>query len=350
MIYPGRLMKSLVLKLSPVVVLMFAIACSGSQPPALPPAAPAAVAVAATALPAIAEPLASLFPLTIENCGITFTYDKPIEKAISLNQHVTELMLALGLEDQMIGTAYIDDFILPEYVAAYDSIDVLADEYPSREVILNTEPDFIYGGFGSAFSDENSGSQESLQDLGINSYLTHAVCDQGVDTMEDVYTDITAIGAIGGVPDRAEALIAVMKADLSSIESEIGNDISPVNVFMFDSGDDAPYTAACCGMVNALIQSAGGENIFGDVEGRWTEVSWEEVLDMDPDVIILTDAVWSTAEEKIELMNNSPVLSEMSAVINNRFIILKFSSLVPGIRIPRAIEEIAEVLYPDKFP
>jgi len=137
---------------------------------------------------------------------------------------------------------------------------------------------------------------------------------------------------------------------LSSIESEIGDGIEPVNVFMFDSGDDAPFTAACCGMVNLLIESAGGKNIFGEVEGRWTEVSWEEVLDLDPDVIILTDAVWSTAEEKIELMNNSPVLSEISAVKNKRFAVLKFSSLVPGVRIPGAIREIAEVLYPDKFP
>jgi len=374
-------MKALLLKLSLVVVLIFAVACSSSRPPAFPPAAFAPAAVAPTAEPTTAaaqvaptvptvkplttavvvpattvppvdtdEPLASLFPVTIENCGITFTYDKPIEKAISLNQHVTEMMLALGLEDQMIGTAYIDDFILPELLNAYQSLEVLADEYPSREVILNLEPDFIYGGFGSAFSDENSGSQESLQDLGINSYLTHAVCDEGADTIEDIYTDITAIGAIGGVPDMAEALIAAMKADLDSIESEIGDDVEPAYVFMFDSGNDAPYAAACCGMVNALIESAGGENIFGDVDGRWTEVSWEEVLDMDPDVIILTDAVWSTAEEKIELMNNSPVLSEMSAVVNNRFVILKFSSLVPGIRIPGAIQDIADVLYPDKFP
>ena len=182
-------MKPLLLKLSLVVVLIFAVACSSSRPPAFPPAAFAPAAVAPTAEPTTAaaqvaptvptvkplttavvvpattvppvdtdEPLASLFPVTIENCGITFTYDKPIEKAISLNQHVTEMMLALGLEDQMIGTAYIDDFILPELLNAYQSLEVLADEYPSREVILNFEPDFIYGGFGSAFSDENSGS------------------------------------------------------------------------------------------------------------------------------------------------------------------------------------------------
>ncbi|MDA0769781.1 MAG: ABC transporter substrate-binding protein [Chloroflexi bacterium] len=341
-------MKSLLFFTGLIGLLFVALACSGDEQQGPPSAGEApAVAVQPTAE---ADSEMALFPVTIENCGITFTYEAPPERAVTMNQHVTELMLALELQDHMVGTAYIDDFILPEFQDAYESIEVLAEEYPSREVLLNAEPDFIYGGFSSSFDDLNAGSQEGLMTLGIDSYLTHAVCDEGPDTMEDVYADIMNMGAIFGVPERAAALVTSIKGDLQAIRSSIGVVGEPVRAFLYDSGDDAPYTPVCCGLVTPLIEEAGGTNVFDDVEGRWSTVSWEEVIDRDPEVIILTDAVWSTAEEKIELLNNSPVLSQIAAVQNERFVILKFSSLVPGIRNQTAIRLIAEGLYPEKFP
>ena len=117
-----------------VIGLMVVLACSSSQEPLPPqppaPAAPAApvptvaVVVVPTQAPALPAPapqaptpvpeLIALYPVTVENCGISFTYDEAPTRAIAMNQHVTEVMLALGLEDNMIGTAYIDDFILAE--------------------------------------------------------------------------------------------------------------------------------------------------------------------------------------------------------------------------------------------
>ena len=75
------------------------------------------------------------FNVAIENCGFTQTFTAPPERAVSLTQHTTEIMLALGLQDKMVGTAYLDDAILPQYEAAYKQIPVLSDEYPSREVL-----------------------------------------------------------------------------------------------------------------------------------------------------------------------------------------------------------------------
>ena len=107
------------------------------------------------------------FPLTIENCGFAITYSEPPERAVTMNQAATEIMLALGLEDHLVGTAYMDDEILPEFAAAYESLPVLADEYPSQEVLFNIEPDFVYGVYHSAFGDEAAGPREALNDLDI---------------------------------------------------------------------------------------------------------------------------------------------------------------------------------------
>lgn len=114
----------------------------------------------------------SSFPVTIENCDLTTTYDAPPQRAVTMNQAATEIMLALGLEDQMVGTAYLDDAILPQYESAYASIPILSDNYPSQEVLFGVEPDFVYGVYRSAFNDEAAGSRAELAELGIASYLS----------------------------------------------------------------------------------------------------------------------------------------------------------------------------------
>jgi len=70
----------------------------------------------------------------IENCGVRVAPARPPARAVTLNQGATEVMLALGLQDRMIGTAYLDDRVAPAYAAAYRAVPVLAEEYPSREV------------------------------------------------------------------------------------------------------------------------------------------------------------------------------------------------------------------------
>ena len=324
-------------------IALAVVACGGDPAPTETPA-PAAQAAYA--------------PATIESCTAvqdeegevqtstaSYVYTEPPSRSITLNQHVTEVMLALELQDHMVGTAYIDDEILPQYQAAYQSIPVLAEEYPSREVILAQNPDFLYGGFRSAFGDDAAGSQEELNKLGIGTYLTSSICNIGSpDTLDDVYTDIGSIGAIFGVFDRADALVNALSQEVADAASQAGGTGDPLRVFMFDSGDDAPYTAVCCSMFTNMIETAGGENIFDDVDGRWKSVSWEEVIDRDPELIVLTEADWSTSQEKTDLLLGNSALADITAVKEQRFVVLQFSSLVPGIRNATAIAELAEAV------
>ena len=301
---------------------------------------------------------AAYTPVTVDSCTAvqdeegevqtgtaSYVYTEPPSRSITLNQHVTEVMLALELQEHMVGTAYIDDEILPQYQAAYKSIPVLAEEYPSREVILGQNPDFLYGGFRSAFGDGAAGSQEELNKLGIGTYLTSSICNIGSpDTLDDVYTDIGSIGAIFGVSDRADALVNALSQEVADAASQAGGTGDPLRVFMFDSGDDAPYTAVCCSMFTNMIETAGGKNIFDEVDGRWKTVSWEEVIDRDPELIVLTEADWSTSQEKIDLLMGDSALADITAVKEQRFVVLQFSSLVPGIRNATAIAELAEAV------
>lgn len=71
--------------------------------------------------------------VVINNMGRTVKFTEPPKRAITLNQHATEIMLALGLQDSMVGTAYLDDQILPKFKDAYEKIPVLSKQYPSKK-------------------------------------------------------------------------------------------------------------------------------------------------------------------------------------------------------------------------
>ena len=68
-----------------------------------------------------------------------------------------------------------------------------------------------------------------------------------------------------------------LQQEVAGAAPQAGGSGEALRLFMSDSGDDAPYTAVCCSMFTNMIETAGGENIFDDVDSRWKTVSWEEV-------------------------------------------------------------------------
>ncbi|MFL0581999.1 ABC transporter substrate-binding protein [Solibacillus silvestris] len=285
--------------------------------------------------------------VTIENEGMSITYEEAPQKAISINQHVTEVMLALGLEDSMVGTAYLDDQIYPPLQEAYDQVPVLAEQYPSKEQVISTEADFIYGGWASAFNEKNLMSREEMEQLGIGSYLQSSSVKVAPE-LEDIYTDIRNIAKIFRVEERGETLIEEMNADIEKVKEKVPTVDKPINVLVFDSGDKDVFTATQ-NFMNTLVKMAGANNIFGDIEKNWATVSKEDAVERNPEAIIVIDYGSTTAEEKINFLKNDPALSQTPAVQNERFVVLPLSAASEGIRVAEALEIIVKGLYPDSF-
>ncbi|MBN3526451.1 ABC transporter substrate-binding protein [Paenibacillus apiarius] len=285
-------------------------------------------------------------PVELENMGEKLSFPDAPKRVVTLNQHATEVMLALGLEESMAGTAYLDDSILPEFKEKYDKIPVLADKYPSKEVFLSVSPDFAYAGWKSAFGEKALGLRADLADQGVLTYVQES-SNKAAPTLEDVYQDILNIGRIFRVEDKAEAVVNDMRKKLEDIQAQIGSVSEPLNVFVFDSGEDKAFTAANT-YLTSLIAKVGGKNIFDDIDKGWAEVSWEEVVNRDPDVIVIVDYGDTTAEQKQELLLNKAPLADVKAIKNKRFIVLPLSAAAEGIRAPIALQTLAAGLYPDK--
>ncbi|MDX2922037.1 MULTISPECIES: ABC transporter substrate-binding protein [Streptomyces] len=286
------------------------------------------------------------FPYTVENCGVTTTYKAPPKRVVTMNQHVTEIMLELGLEKSLVGTAYLDDQVLPKYAKDYASVPVLAKEYPSYEQVLAANPDFVYGGYASAFTAGDGRGREAFKKAGIETRLNTESCTKDDQPMDTLYEEIREVGRTFGVSDRAEAWIDQAKADNSATAKKLAG-LKPLSVFVYDSGDKTAFTAGGEGIGNELIERAGGTNVFADLDKPFGDASWENVVDRRPEVIVIYDYGATTVEQKKKRLLTDPALAGVPAVKNQRFAVMPLSDAVLGVRVPAAVDKLAAQLHPE---
>lgn len=272
------------------------------------------------------------------------TYDSAPKRAVSVAGFTTEMMLALGLEEQMAGYSFQDNEILPEYADALGTIKCLAEGNPSQEVLLAEEPDFLTG-WVSAFSDKNF-SPEFCEENGIKIYVPRVEYPNA--TMDTVYEDYRNLGKIFQVEEKAEEVISGMQDAISAVQDKI-KDKEKVSVFIYDSGEDAPFTASA-GLPTDMIDKAGGVNVFAGTEKNWMGVSWEEVVAANPQYIIIMQYDMSDdVEGKENFLKNNEALKDIDAVKNDNIFILGLSDVVAGPRNTTAIETMAKEFHPDCF-
>ncbi|MFD3354813.1 ABC transporter substrate-binding protein [Streptomyces fradiae] len=296
-----------------------------------------------------AAPSAAGFPVTIDNCGVKTTYDKPPARVVTIHQHPAELLLSLGLKDRMVGTAFPDSAVLPELRKDYAAIPELAKREPSFETILEAEPDLVYGGYGSAFADKEGRSRKAFEDAGIDTHLNREYCGEKRVTMEDTYEEVRTVGRIFGVPDRADKLVADLKARVGRATTAVGS-APKIPVFVYDSGDKSAFTAGGKSLGTELIRMAGGENVFADLDDVFGDVSWEQVVERRPEVIAIYDyAGTGSVEQKKEYLLAQPALKDVPAIRNKRFVVLPLTATLVGVRSAYAVEDLARGIHPESF-
>ena len=287
------------------------------------------------------------FPYTVSNCGVQTTYQAPPRRAVTMNQHVTEVMLALGLEKSLVGTAYLDDRVLPAYKKAYDTVPVLAKEYPSKEALLAADPDFVYGGYASAFDAKAGRGRDDLKAAGIGTRLNTEYCPSGASSLTDLHREVDEVARTFGVPERGREWTAQARRTVAATERRL-KDVPPVSVFVYDSGDKTAFTAGGTGIGNELITRAGGRNVFADLAKPFGDATWEQVVARRPDVIVIYDYGSTTVEQKKKRLLEDPALRDVPAIRNQRFAVMPLSDTVLGVRVPAAVDKLAAQLHPDR--
>jgi iron complex transport system substrate-binding protein len=286
------------------------------------------------------------FPVTVQSCNREVTFDAAPSRAIANDVNLVEMMLALGLRDRMVGYTGVSgwktlDAELREGIA---ELPELSAQYPTREVLAGAEPDFFFAGWNYGMKVGGEVTPETLEPLGIRTYeLTESCIHIGPkarSSMQDMYGDILNLGRIFGVEDRAQALVAGWQARLAEVTAGVDR-TKPLRVFVYDSGEESPFTAGAYAIPTALIEAAGGVNIMDDLEKSWATVAWEPVVERNPEVIVIVNYGDVTADQKIAFLEGNPAFASVDAVKNDRYVVLEYVEATPG---PRNIRAVAKLV------
>ncbi len=299
---------------------------------------------------------ARAFPVTIENCGRTLTFDHAPVRAVAQDINMSEMLFALHVQTSMAGIVGVSGWykITPAFEAERGSIPELAPKYGSLETLIAAKADFFLAGWYYGMTPGGAITPDTLARVGIPTYVLTESCARIAApptkaSMDLLYKDELALGQIFGKADAAKALVDGWKTRIARVRAAV-KDMPRPCVFVYDSGEDKPFTAGRFAMPTALIEAAGGQNILDDIPMSWGTVSWEAVALRNPQFLILLDYQNGGGYRKLlAFLKAHPAMAQTDAVKNQRFIALRYEQLTPGPANVDAVEALARSMHPEAF-
>jgi len=325
-------------------------------------AAGGALAACSSSTPAASSSAhTSAYPVTVSSCGVSVTYKTAPKRAVSNDINTAEDMLALGLEPHMVGTfaavgdGPVDAPAIPAlYQAGFKAVrDVSPDNYFTLEQLVGLHPDFLFAGWNYGLQAGTNLTPSYLSKFGIKTLVLTESCayvQSGTSSVSinETYQDLRNLGEIFNVRARAQQVISGMQAEVAAVRAKIAG-LKPVKVFDYDSGQSAPVTGPGLSMPTALISLGGGTNIFGSLKQSWTSVSWEQVVAVQPQCIIINDYSTPTVAQKERFLETFSASKNLPAVKNRCFLPLSYDEVTPSPRNAEAVMAIARWLHPAAF-
>jgi iron complex transport system substrate-binding protein len=181
-----------------------------------------------------------------------------------------------------------------------------------------------------------------LRDLGLTVYW-----QANPNDFEGLYQNIHDIAALTGTEDEADVLVSSMQTRVSELQAKLEDAVgSPLVFYELDASDPSnPWTAGAGTFISYLITQAHANNLGDSLQGEWVQISSEELVVQDPDIILLADALYGvTAESLLERAGWDGI----KAVVNDQvYPFDPFVLSVPGPRLVDGFEELAVIFHPE---
>ncbi len=317
------------------------VATGMSKPaPTMSPAATSTLAVALTPVPtAISMPKpAAAEPerLLVDSAGREVKVPATVARLVSLSPSATEILYAIGVGEWLVG---VDDF--SNFPAAAKDLERLGSFTPDLERIVAMEPDLVVA--AQIISPEII---EQLSSAGVPVWIADSRDVRGVAA------SIRGLGVVVGRDSAADVVATELEARLETLADLVTDTIDRPRVFYeLDASDPMkPFTVGPGNFVHDLLAMAGGDNVFVDASAPFPQVSFEEVLARDPQVIILADAPFGITATAVKERTGWDVLS---AVRNGRILEVtpELGDMIsrPGPRIADGLEALARFINPEDF-
>jgi iron complex transport system substrate-binding protein len=255
-------------------------------------------------------------------------------RIVSLVPALTEVLFAIGAGPQVAAVSSYDEF--PPEVKKLPRVGALLD--PDSERILALRPDLVLL-YGSQTSQETQFARAQIR--------TYSYRHGGVATALDT---IRELGAMTGHQADAARVVRDVLARLDAVRASVRGRPRPRVLLVFERQPRTLrelYVSGGRGFLHEMLEIAGGQNVFAEVERESVQPSTETLLARAPDVIVeVHTRGMLEAREVIDEQNVWSSLSSIPAVKNKRIHILTGDYLVvPGPRLAQATEAFARAIH-----
>lgn len=234
-------------------------------------------------------------PITVENCGAEVTFEEEPQRLVLLKSAPVAALHALGVLDRAVARAgafpgaYYDEETnaeIAEIPALAGDTDASGHLQISKDVVVAQEPDVVFG-------EVENLPRQSLADLGIPLLEEPLLCATHPDTEPDfdsVYAQVELYGKVFREEERAAEVVAELKERVEAATADVAPDATESRtaaVLYPTAGGGTTYAYGAPSMPQAQLNAAGYTNVFGDQQERVFEITAEQLLGADPDIIIL---------------------------------------------------------------
>lgn len=245
----------------------------------------------------------SHYPITVtDQAGREVTIEKQPEKLVSGYYISTSLLIALDLEEKLVGIEAKADKREIYHLSSPELIELpnvgTAKEF-DLEGCAALEPDLVI------LPLKLKSAVETLESLGIDVLLVNPESQELLTEM------IHLVASATDTEERAQELISFTDTQEDFLATALEETEAP-NVYL--AGNSSMLSTAGKGMYQAdMIRMAGGKNVANEIEDTyWVEIDYEQLLAWNPDYIILA----SDAEYTVEDVLTDPNLTDCTAVVN----------------------------------
>ena len=294
----------------------------------------------------------------VNSCDRQVEFETTPSRVIVHDLNMNEMIMALDLEDRLVGVTGVTGWYKkegPALMKKLGDVPELAPKYPTLENLLAAEPDLFIAGWYYGMKPGGEVTPDILVRHGVKTLELTESCihlkkSKTKASMDLLFNDILRLGRVFDISTLAKALVKSWKEDLAMIEKALAND-AVKRVFLYDSGEEKPFTAGKFAIPTAMIEAAGGKNIVDDMNTSWGRTSWEIVASRNPEFLILLDYSedGGGADGLLKFLRSHPAMRETVAVKNSHYVALRYAELTPGPANIRAIQKIAVGMYPERF-
>jgi len=287
-------------------------------------------------------------------------------RVVTLIASATEIVCALGCRDQLVGRSHECDFPpdvrdLPALTEPKFPVDGASYDIDQRVKAIIQEGTAVYRVFADRLAELDPDvivTQDQCEVCAASlSDVEQALCDWTgrpmrivslqPDSLADIWGDIRKVAGALGIDGQGEALVSDLRKRMAAVQAQATAQVERPRVACIEWVD--PLMAAG-NWVPELVEMAGGENLFGEAGKHAPWMTWDELAQADPDVILVLPCGYDIARTRqdMPILEAKPGWRDLRAVREGRVVIADGNQYFnrPGPRVAESLEIMAEICHP----